>query len=52
MVARYPSLLGCSPAKNLAPKFDFFREVRVQSFCLACAPEGRLAGFTPGEENL
>lgn len=27
MVARYPSLLGCSPTKNLAPKFSFFREV-------------------------
>lgn len=27
MVARYPSLLGCSLTKNLAPKFSFFREV-------------------------
>lgn len=27
MVARYPSLLGCSLRKNLAPKFSFFREV-------------------------
>lgn len=25
MVARYPSLLGCSQTKNLGPKFCFFR---------------------------
>lgn len=27
MIARYPSLLGCSQTRNLAPKFSFFREV-------------------------
>lgn len=27
MVTKYPSLMGCSTAKNLAPKFSFLREI-------------------------
>lgn len=31
MVARYPSLLGCSISKNLSPKLSFLRKITAAS---------------------